>query len=150
MKIILYNQSSDRKALNKNLGDPIATLNCELRDPQEVLRPEIIVDASDFIDQWKNVNYAQINHFGRFYFVEPATQTGKIVKYRLTVDPLYTYRSLILSKQFEVARCSSINSEWYIDSERPVQANHYLRSFILGAIPESSGNNYVMTVAGGA
>lgn len=152
MNIILYKQRSDRKALEKTLGDPIATLSCELRDPQEVLRPEIIVDASSFIDNWKSVNYARINHFGRYYFVEPMTQTGKIVKYRLTVDPLYSYAESLKNTYFPIARSAAFNSEWYIDAERPIQANHMIYKVKLGKIQEdqSSGSlNYVLTVAGG-
>lgn len=68
------------------------------------------------------------------------------------VDPLFTYKDSLLDTSFEIARSEKYNSEWYIDSDRPIQANHMIYKVKLGSIPEdqsAGANNYVLTVAGG-
>lgn len=157
-KCMLWVCNDDRKTLNKtiDIDNPAVTIPQTMFryvEPMDQLRPSFILNSagSYFGDdnKWRKLNYCRLEKFNRYYFCHLTTRNDGMIQVDCEVDPLMSYRAEIASKQFEVARSASINSEWYIDSERPIQANHYLRQFVLGAFPEASGNNYIMTVAGG-
>ena len=124
------------------------------KQPCSVFNPEVLIAKETLAKaNFSQINYAYIPSLGRYYFVDDITmENDGILRFSMSVDVLMTYRTQILkSKQF-VARSQSLDSRLYIDSERPIQANKLIKpndACVLGLFPQSTGNNYVMTVAGG-
>lgn len=147
--VTLYTNSSDRKVVNKNL-EKIYSVKCRLKEPCSILRPVVILTRSLVGAQWASANYAYIPAFNRYYFIDNITVlNGGLIQVEMSVDVLMTYAGNILDSQQEVVRSESLNSKMYIDTEMPLQANKIITPVIIGGFPDSSGNNYYLTVAGG-
>lgn len=153
----LYTISCDRKQIDKSKSwDKVVDITETLRikQPSSILNPVITIALSTVgAKNYAAVNYAYIPDWGRYYFVDDITlENNGILTLTLSVDVLMSYKGKILSSKQFIARAESLNSPLYIDSERPIQANKKISvpdSVVLGIFPESTGNNYVLTVAGG-
>lgn len=90
MTIILYNVSDDDLKVNKTLGTAIATFSNInlLSSDEEINNPffEITFDAS-----YLSVNYAYIEAWHRYYFVDISITTGNIMRFTLHVDRLMSF-----------------------------------------------------------
>lgn len=158
--IICYTNNSDRKALKKDLVKQYEVNGraFQFKEPFDILEP--VVDLSmDKIEaqggDWTSINYIYLPKFKRYYFAEAQTVANRIIRYKLSVDPLQTYQTQLLGSSFMIARSKDKNSQWYIDSERPIQSNHILdtKNYKWGSIPDVVGDNrrnYYVTVSGGA
>ena len=155
--ITLYTISCDRKQIDKSKSwDVVANITETLRvkQPSSILNPVITLALSTIgAKNYAAVNYAYVPDWGRYYFVDDITlENDGLLMLTLSVDVLMSYKGKILSSQQFIARAESLNSPLYIDSERSIQANKKISvpdSVVLGIFPESTGNNYVLTVAGG-
>lgn len=155
--ITLYKISCDRKQIDKSKSwDKIVDITETLivKQPSSILNPVITLALSTIgAKNYAAVNYSYVPDWGRYYFVDDITlENNGILTLTLSVDVLMSYKDKILSSQQFIARAESLNSALYIDSERPIQANKKISvpdSVVLGIFPESTGNNYVLTVAGG-
>lgn len=148
--VTLYSNSSDRKVVNKNLEE-IYSVKCRLKEPCSILRPIVTLTRTSVGKRWASANYAYIPAFNRYYFIDNITLlNGGLMQIEMSVDVLQTYAEQILGSQQEVVRAQSLNSKMYIDPEMPLQANKLIDADIIGGFPDSSGNNYFLTVAGGS
>lgn len=153
----LYTISCDRKQIDKSKSwDKVVDITETLRikQPSSILNPVITIALSTVgAKNYAAVNYAYLPDWGRYYFVDDITlENNGLLTLTLSVDVLMSYKGKILSSKQFIARAESLNSPLYIDSERPIQANKKISvpdSVVLGVFPESTGNNYVLTVAGG-
>lgn len=155
--ISLYTISCDRKQIDKSKSwDKVVDITETFRVKQasSILNPQITLALSTIGEKnYASVNYAYVPEWGRYYFVDDITlENDSLLTLTLSVDVLMSYKDKILSSQQFISRAESLNSALYIDSEKPIQANKKISvpdSVVLGIFPESTGNNYVMTVAGG-
>ena len=156
MTLKLYKIRYDRKCLTKIAditADAQAEVDAKPKDDKSILRPVFSVSRSHLGQQWAQFNYAYVPEYGRFYFIDDIiSQSYNMLELHLYVDVLQTYRTELLSTAFEIVRSQSINSSRYIDPELPLVCNKWQdpNSLRFGNIPATTGNNYIMTVAGGA
>lgn len=155
-RIAFYECNCDRKcvAKEKYLKNTAAIKNhFRIKQPCSILDPVIELTASNVEKsglKLSNVNYAYIERFNRFYFVNDIIfENDGLIEVRLSIDVLMTYASDIYGSQQEVIRAEALNSPRYIDNERPILTDKILTTKILGSFPEATGNNYALTVAGG-
>lgn len=158
---IFYKMSSDRKKINKTLGNVIADINTiKIKTPCSVMNPSIQVSASAIGTEWVSINYVKIPEYGRYYFVENITSENyDILTIELKCDVLMSYRDQIMQSQFQILRAQHNYDKYFIDTQIPLKASRKLdydsndpSKYQLGSIPQSTGSgayNYVMTVAGG-
>ena len=161
---VLYSNQSDRKSVVKSLDEIVQiTESFQIKEPSSIINPVIILSRKTVGKRWADVNYAYIPEFKRFYFVDnisisPAglaknsgyDAASGFLTLEMSIDVLHTYRSQILDSQQQIARCEFINSALYVDTELPIQANKIVNDYQIGLFPESTGNNYVLTTAGGS
>lgn len=103
MKVILYNQGSPTNLINKNLGDPVATLPVipNPTGPVELINPVFVLDIGSLTstDEGKipsNFNYCYVPALKRYYFVSDITYSpAKTMTINCHCDVLYTYRDKI-------------------------------------------------------
>lgn len=151
MKISFYSVSDDRKKIRKSLSNKIGeTESLRIKENTSIMNPIIDVTA-ETVGNWATVNYAYIPDFGRYYFVDSVElRNDGVVSVSMTVDVLKSYEAALLATSFFIARSESINSKWYIDTERPLTNRRVTSYKAIGAIPQSStGRKFAITVAGG-
>lgn len=151
MKITFYSISDDRKKIRKNISNKIGeTSTLKIKENTSVMNPTIDVTA-DTVGNWSTVNYAYIPDFGRYYFVDSVElRNDGVVSVTMTVDVLKTYEAKLLATSFFIARSESLNSKWYIDTERPLTNRRVTSYKPIGKIDQNStGRKFAITVAGG-
>ena len=89
MTIILYSISDDDLKVSKALGTATATFsNVNLLNEDDINNPyfDITYDAS-----YLGVNYAYVEAWHRYYFVDITILTGNIMRFTLRVDCLMSF-----------------------------------------------------------
>ena len=90
MTIKFYQNSSEVKAVDKSLLELIEVEGA-LRESSSVVDP--VLNVSDIYDYVGFINYAYIEEFDRYYFVNNITSVREnLWRMSLHVDVLYTYR----------------------------------------------------------
>ena len=70
----------------------------------------------------------------------------------MTVDPLKSYAAQLLATSFFIARSESINSKYFLDTEKALEVKKVIEYVtpVIGNITQSdTGNKFCLTVAGG-
>ena len=150
-EIILYKNQSDRKKINKNITEIVdITDTFRIKENTSIINPTVILSRETVGKRYASVNYAYIPMWNRYYFVDDiVVMNDTLLSLTMTCDVLMTYRDTVMSTPQEIVRAEALNSELYIDTERPIQSNKLLDIVKIGDVPMSVGNNYAFTVAGG-
>ena len=156
MNIEFYSISDDRKKIKKTLN-PLGSINAQLKTPCSIMKPVLQIKKSALGTEWYRVNYAHIDAFGRYYFVENVTaENDGIISMELSIDVLYTYKEQLLNTQFQVVRAQRSYDSYFVDTQIPLRNYKAIRQDkdidFIGSLPQDVGDakyNYVMTVAGG-
>lgn len=151
-KLTLMKCTDDRKKINKKPAPLTGEIQCAMKDNSSIINPVMIISKERLGEQWAEANYANIPDFGgRFYFINNIeVMTGGRIAFHMTVDPLKTYAGELMSTSFMIARSEKKGSPYFIDAEKALQGNKVVDYDILGNIPQdTTGNKYVLTVAGG-
>ena len=155
MTVTLYTCYDDKRKINKTLS-PVSSFGATATKPCSILNPELILSGDSTINAI-NANYAYVSTFGRYYFIDDYTidSAGRI-HIQLSVDPLYTYRSAILSNAQLVTRSESIGKPTMItDSKYPVMPYKNMQVILFEGSSLNLTNagyssyNFVLNVAGG-
>lgn len=144
--------TEDRKKITKN-PTTLFTAECTFKEDTSLFNPTMVISKDKADKNWAVPNYAYIPDFGgRYYFIDNITaETGGKLAYHMTVDPLKTYSGKILGTQFYIRRAESINSSYFVDTEKALQVQKIVEyPAILGHIDQdATGAKYCITVAGG-
>lgn len=145
--------NEDRKKITKSPAD-LFNAECIFKEDTSLFSPTMIISKDKAGAQWAQANYAYIPDFGgRYYFIDNITaETGGKLAYHMTVDPLKTYAGDLLGTSFFIARSESINSKYFLDTEKALEVKKVLEYVTppLGNITQSAtGNKFCLTVAGG-
>ena len=154
-QVSLYCNNSDPKKAYKSLTNQhdFEDNAFSFKAPVDVLNPVLQISKSAVGDDWQILNYAYIQKFGnRRYFMTFKADTGTMLEYDLHVDVLSTYADQLLATSFELERAETnkATSLKFADPERPMQADKWVGYFVIGALDETSGGTYTLTVAGGS
>ena len=110
MEVNLYTISKRVNSTKQPLDDPVAVMDCKLKENTSIMNPSIIITG---LDAWTSVNYAYIPDFSRYYFIQNVTAlnntTGQI---KLEVDVLASFKKYILNKTLTVERCAVAPEKW--------------------------------------
>ena len=143
MEIYLYNQSSDKNVLNKNIGS--ATLiTGTIKDESNLVNPEIILSRN----VTSAFNYIYIPDFNRYYYV-----TDKIMEHQRTivqchVDVLMSFKNQIKNMNIIAERASNRFNLYQVDNELPLK-NYKTVTTIAFNNGFSDTNSYVLVSSGG-
>lgn len=97
MKVTLYKTTDQNNTINKNLTDPLE-ISINLKRSEEQERPRLLLKNDN--DKYKGYNYAYIDFFKRYYFVESTSNNNdRIIELQLETDVLETYKDDILNAQ---------------------------------------------------
>ena len=92
MRVILYNTTSDNRALSKNIA-LIKEIDAELKDANDVISPTLKIQR---FEGWEKVNYIYIKSFNRYYYVNTIKQLlGNTILLDCSVDVLMSNKDAI-------------------------------------------------------
>ena len=97
MKVTLYKTTDQNNTINKNLIDPLE-ININLKRSEDQERPRLLLKNDN--DKYKGYNYAYIDFFKRYYFVESTSNNNnRVIELQLETDVLETYKDDILNSK---------------------------------------------------
>lgn len=145
MQVIFYNNTSNPHVMSKAIAQ-IGSFNCNVKEPNDVERPEIYLAHDDSID---HANYCYIADFGRYYYCKALPQLGQTMRFTCESDPLMSFRSGILASPAVISR-NPWHFDLYVpDPKLPIEARS------AGAILKFPGthfsgtnNSYILTTIG--
>lgn len=103
------------------------TLNCFLKNPVSLMRPELLVHLEHNSPGYEDVfhwNYMYIEEFGRYYFItDIISETSKLVTIIGEIDALGTYREDILNTKAFIQYSAAKNNSMLHDNRIHVGRN---------------------------
>lgn len=112
MDIILCKNESEKNKIGKTLTNP-QTVTGTLREQTSITKPYIAIEHDDP----KDFNYAYIEDFGRYYFVDDITVIRKgFLGVSLSVDVLESFKNQILQQNVIVNKSQS-DTNYYLPDD---------------------------------
>lgn len=153
MEVILYNNKSDKRVVNKSITQ-IYTCECKLLEPCSLLMPKIRINYPTGIE---SANYCYIPFFGRYYYIKDIEYIagGQCIISMSGVDVLMTYKSSILNLSCAVERNENAKNEFLQDNNIPILVNKNIQVLKLSnnamnlGTGQGNENNFVLVVSGG-
>lgn len=146
MNVVLYNNQSDNRVLDKILTE-IKTVSAEFFKESSVLAPQIILkyDASLL-----NCNYLYISYMTRYYYVSDVTiLDGGRMMLTCKVDVLKTYASQIKNLTVIVDKQKSIKDNTYYNDGSYVIDDRQTNNVINFPNSLLTDGQYILITAGG-
>lgn len=113
--INLYTISDDKDHISKTLGTPTSYTNCVIKEQVSVQDPVIRIQSTDNLSGY---NYAYIERYGRYYFINriETTPDGFWVLH-MHVDVLMSRRDQIRALKGTITRSETIYNGYLNDSQ---------------------------------
>ena len=148
MNIDFYQNTNDKRVINKTLGTPVTLSNCELIDESSIINPSFTIDNNSAI---YNYNYVYISYFGRYYYITDITVlNGEQMRVNCAVDVLMSHASEILNCDV-VSRRNQNNYDMYLPDDIPIETRYIRYSKKFGKSFEDFTPSYILiTVGNGA
>ena len=112
MVIKLYKNASDPKVINKSLSDEIS-INGVSRDPVDVINPIIEFEGDN--TTLAGYNYAYIEDYARWYFMEVQNDSYKMNTLRLHCDVLRTAAIWLRARNATITRNEKLYNAYLND-----------------------------------
>ena len=102
MILKLYKNVSEKNVLDKNITE-LSVLSGTLRDDCSIINPVILIEDTAGFDL-KYTNYAYIEEFGRFYYINNIVCKNGLFELQMHVDVLKTHANGIRANEAVIAR----------------------------------------------
>lgn len=145
--------SENERATKSFITDSDLTLSGYIREPIDIVRPEITIETATNLSLY---NYVEIPTLSRKYFATFENTSGNIWKAKLACDVLSSFISDLRSCEAIIERSDSyevnanmyINDNVYFTEQRAKVTTHHFKKN--GATAEFPPNtyNYILCVAG--
>lgn len=117
MKIRLYNNSSPKKKLHKDLS-LVDTLTGSLKERCDLINPSIMIEGSTV----PSGNYAYIPEFGRYYYITKVTsERATLWRLDMHVDVYMSYETAIRQNTPIYERSQYLFNMYLPDNEMPIE-----------------------------
>ena len=113
MVIKLYKVLDDPKFVNKALTSEL-TVSGIARDPVNITAPVIEVEADN--NTLAGYNYAYIEDYARFYFVDPTNDSWKLNTLNLRCDILTSSKAWLLARMATITRNERLYNAYLEDT----------------------------------
>lgn len=138
MIIKLFNINKKENS-TKRPADAGTSFNCILKDDTSIISPEIKLDLGLPFNP-SSFNYAYIEDFNRYYFINDWTASGPLWIASLSVDVLASFKEAIGGHDLYILRSSTESDTYIVDSKYPIsnRVNSYID--LLGEVTVYRGN----------
>lgn len=124
MELKLYKTNDDDNVIGKELTF-LKSININLKDDVDVSNPRIRLKLS--VDDVKNFNYAELETFGRKYFVRDIQNINNAIwLVRLECDYIETFKDDILNSKASVTRNIGVGDYQDISQEFEVKRDVHI------------------------
>ena len=144
MIIKLYTQTIPKNKMYRNLTNEI-TVTGNVKDTFDILNPIV---QFNYNANLKNVNYAYIPEYGRYYFVSPPIISGKTVYLKMHVDVLFTYKAIIMKSPCISIRSSNRGNLYFQDDYIQFEEGYRYNVSKFPYNFASVGGTYLLYIAG--
>lgn len=145
MDISFYQNSSDKRVINKTLSIEYKLEGCQLATPTSATDPEVIIDMTEGLYQY---NYCYIPYFSRYYYITDMTELdGVRMSIKCHVDPLMSFKDQILNCKVN-SRTNENNYDMYLPDDRPVESRFIRYSKKFPTSFEDFNSSYVLITVG--
>ena len=138
MQVIFYNNSSGKEHVTKSLTQ-VAAFDVNLKDSCSVQNPVLLLSGA-----YLNANYCYIAEFGRYYYINNATQIRKgLWQYDLKCDVLMSFATQIKANKAIIERTES--QKYYNKNFDDSEWNHMVEARCTNQIlnfPEKFEKNF--------
>lgn len=145
MQMILYNNQTDKRYLQKTI-QPLETLqNVYLKDTTQVVDPEIELNTLP-----PTCNYCYLAGFNRYYYLTGVTHENGLFKTKWHVDVLMSFKEDILKSKVIIERSTNHYDMYLQDNELKIDQYTIDQYAKFSTTPFSSQNtSFVLGVLGG-
>lgn len=113
MDIVLYVNSSERNAVNKNISNAL-TLSGTLRGESSIIKPVFMIEHSNP----SGYNYCYISSFNRYYFINNITSVRNgLWRIECNVDVLMSFKNQILNLDVIVEDATNESNDLYFSGD---------------------------------
>lgn len=145
MNLKLYKNLSDRNHLDKNITQQGTDLSGTLRNDCSVIDPIISIEAFTGFNLTE-CNYAYIEEYNRYYFINNIILRGNLYELHMHVDVLSTYKDQIRNNTGIVSRQEKNYNLYLQDGVMKTYAFPHMQ---VATFPEGFTNfNLILSVAG--
>lgn len=145
MDIILYQTTSERERINKDLSSSLP-LSGALRGECSVTNPSFNIEVSNP----SNYNYCYIPDFGRYYYITNIVSVRtNIWRIDCNVDVLMSYNSQILNLNVIVSDETSPDNETYMNGDVWASTVRYKTDVINFSNGLLDNGEYILITSGG-
>lgn len=145
MNIQLYKNLSEKNHVDKNITAMGSIISGTLRNDCSIIDPVIAIEAIQDFDI-VHCNYAAIQEFGRYYYINNIVCKGQLFELHMHVDVLMSFKNGIRNNNAVIARQENAYNLYLADGVFKTYADpHYqIMKFPSGF----SSFNYVLAVSG--
>ena len=144
MIIKLYTQTIPKNKMFRDLTNEI-TLTGNVKGTFDTLNPIV---QFNYNVNLKNVNYAYIPEYGRYYFVSPPIISGKTVYLKMHVDVLFTYRAIIMKSPCIAIRSSNRGNLYFQDDYIQFEEGYRYNVSKFPYRFDSESGTYILCISG--
>lgn len=148
MEIKFYQNTDDKRVINKTLGTAKTLSSCQLINESSMINPVIEIDIDTSLYAY---NYAYIAYFGRYYYITNITVLdGARMRITMAVDVLMSFATQILSCTVN-SRRNENNYDMYLPDDRPIESRYirYSKNFS-SSFDDFTSSFILITVGNGA
>lgn len=143
MVVNTYINYSDNRKVKKSIT-PIKQYGCVLKDRCGVANPVIRIYDPD-TDLYR-ANYAYIDTFGRYYYINNIVTTPEFLELEMSVDVLMSFQSAIFNLNTYIERQENVYNLYIADHSLPVRTERGLSYLKIGDLGNNS--SILLTVTG--
>ena len=144
MVIKLYINTSDPKTVNKTLTGEIALTGAVARDPVDVVNP--VIELENDNTTLAGYNYAYIEDYGRWYFMEVVNDSYNLNTIKLHCDVLKTAASFLATRNATITRNEFLYNAYLNDPDFNAYA---YKKIVLKAFPAAVNNDSIILMTVG-
>lgn len=143
MIIKLFNTKDSNNTLGKTLTNE-TSFDCKLKGQTEIISPVIVLKTETPI----NFNYAQIEEWGRFYFIKNVKYNPNgFAELTLNCDVLESWKADILNSTGEITRQTDFNA--YYNSNYQSEVKKEIDKYTSPVTLDLNIKNRVLVTVGG-
>ena len=119
MRIKLYNTSSENNKLHKLLTEIQEIENAKILNQTSIINLTITIKR-DLVSDFTNINYAYIDNFSRYYFVEDVKIENGFLILTCRCDVLMSHREQISNIYCTIERNQNLSNGYLYDNNYKV------------------------------
>ena len=152
MTVKLYKTSAPPNKVDKALTLVLNIDNAIFKEKGalDILKPSVLLNGVNDIEQVGTFNYCYIAKFSRYYFIDAISTEGGLVRIDCRCDALMSHKADIYkSKQYVLRQEKKYMNPYLLDNLLPIRSDHNYRYYPFGSdVFNKSCGRVILATAG--